>query len=62
MDRKNKRHFRAATPAAPSCAPQLLYLRHAQVGPQTTRTEPYAKQRWTIDFPAGIIARGHNPR
>jgi hypothetical protein len=44
-----------------ACAPQLLYLRHPWVGPQTTRTELYAKQRWTRDFPAGIIARDHPP-
>jgi hypothetical protein len=39
----------------------ILSLRRKRVGVQTTWTELDAKQHWTRDFRAGIIARDNNP-
>jgi hypothetical protein len=43
------------------CSAIIGSLRRKRVGVQTTRTELGAKQRWTKDLRAGIIARDNNP-
>jgi site-specific recombinase XerD len=43
------------------CSAIIVSLRCKRVGVQPTRTELGAKQHWTRDFRAGIIARDNNP-
>jgi hypothetical protein len=43
------------------CSAIVGCLHRKRVGAQTTRTELGAKQHWTLDFRAGIIARDNNP-